>query len=249
MELLFGERCDEVNDKIRLIQKTEGLTFGTDALLLAGYIGEGARSAIELGGGTGIISMLVHTRGKAAHIDCVEVQEAYAELIKRNLALNSLDAHINVIAKDLRELSLSGEYDLVFSNPPYMKTDAGKGNLSDFKNIARREIKGDIFDFCRAASRAVKYGGNCAFVYRADRLCDLISAMREFSIEPKRLTTVHADFSSLPSMVLVEGRRGGGVSLKLTRPFFIYSSPEHTSYSEDMNYVMENGSFPKEFYL
>ena len=30
------ERGDFVNDRLRLIQQTDGLTFGTDALLLAG---------------------------------------------------------------------------------------------------------------------------------------------------------------------------------------------------------------------
>ena len=38
MELKQNERLDEVNDKLSLIQDTEGLYFGTDALLLAGYV-------------------------------------------------------------------------------------------------------------------------------------------------------------------------------------------------------------------
>ena len=62
MELFNDERCDEVNDALKLIQKNDGLTFGTDALLLAAYIGGGYRDAVELGGGTGIVSMLVASR-------------------------------------------------------------------------------------------------------------------------------------------------------------------------------------------
>ena len=41
MELKDNERIDVVNDKISLIQDISGLTFGTDALLLAGYIKDG----------------------------------------------------------------------------------------------------------------------------------------------------------------------------------------------------------------
>ena len=81
MQLKENERLDEVNDRLSLIQNTEGLTFGTDALLLAAYIGRGYKSGIELGGGTGIISMLLATRGKIEKISCVEIQEEYAELI------------------------------------------------------------------------------------------------------------------------------------------------------------------------
>ena len=59
------ERCDFVNDNLRLIQDTEGLTFGTDALLLAGYINGRYKRGLELGCGSGIISMLLLTRSKA----------------------------------------------------------------------------------------------------------------------------------------------------------------------------------------
>ena len=67
-DILPGERLDAVNDKIELIQKPDGLTFGTDALLLAGYIRGKYGEAAELGGGSGIISMLVATRKKAEKI-------------------------------------------------------------------------------------------------------------------------------------------------------------------------------------
>ena len=60
------ERCDFVNDNLNLIQDTEGLTFGTDALLLAGYISGKYKSGCELGSGSGIISMLLLTREKLA---------------------------------------------------------------------------------------------------------------------------------------------------------------------------------------
>ena len=37
-QLFEDERLDEVNEKITLIQKKDGLTFGTDAFLLAAFI-------------------------------------------------------------------------------------------------------------------------------------------------------------------------------------------------------------------
>ena len=58
MTLYENERLDYVNDSLSLIQKTDGLTFGTDALLLAGYIFGKHQSGLEIGGGSGIISMV-----------------------------------------------------------------------------------------------------------------------------------------------------------------------------------------------
>ena len=64
MMIYNDERLDEVNDKLTLIQKPDGLTFGTDALLLAGYVSGKFGRGCELGGGSGIISMLLVTRDK-----------------------------------------------------------------------------------------------------------------------------------------------------------------------------------------
>ncbi len=241
------ERIDYVNDSLKLIQKTDGLTFGTDALLLAGYILGKYKNALEIGGGTGIISMLLLSRGKADVATAVEVQEEFSELIGRNAELNGLSDRLFPILSDIRDFKAESEFDLIYTNPPYMKTDSGKANEMDKKNIARHEVFGDISDFTEAARRLLKFGGTFAAVYRPDRLTDLISAMRAARLEPKRITFVHADTESESSMVLVEGKAGGKSGNILTRPLIIYKDKKHSEYSEDMKYIMENGSFPKGF--
>ena len=247
MELRENERLDYVNDNIELIQNTEGLTFGTDALLLAGYVNGRHKTGAELGGGSGIISMLLLTRGKVESIDCLEIQDEYADLIRRNAEHNGLSDRLYAICADVRDYRPQKEREIVFSNPPYMKTTSGRANAFDKKNIARHEVAGSIYDFCRVAAGALKYGGTFAVVYRPDRLIDLTDALRASGLEPKRMTFVHANEKSEPSMVLIEAKKGGKCGLKLTRPLLIYKNADNKEYSDDMNYVMENGSFPKEY--
>lgn len=241
------ERCDFVNDNLKLIQKTDGLTFGTDALLLAGYINGKYKRGCEIGSGSGIISLLLITREKIDSCVALEVQEEYAILTKRNAELNSLQEKLQTIHTDVRDYKPEGEFDIVYSNPPYMKTDSGKKNTLDKKNIARHEVCGDITDFCKSARKMLKFGGCFAAVYRPDRLIDLLSAMRNNNIEPKRITFVHADTKSEPSIALVEGKAGGKCGLLVTKPLIIYEDRTHKGYSEDMKYIMENGSFPSEY--
>ena len=241
------ERCDFVNDNLKLIQKTDGLTFGTDALLLAGYINGKYKRGCEIGSGCGIISLLLITREKIGSCVALEVQEEYAILTKRNAELNSLQEKLQTIHTDVRDYKPEGEFDIVYSNPPYMKTDSGKKNALDKKNIARHEVCGDITDFCKSARKMLKFGGCFAAVYRPDRLIDLLSAMRNNNIEPKRITFVHADTKSEPSIALVEGKAGGKCGLLVTKPLIIYEDRTHKGYSEDMKYIMENGSFPSEY--
>ena len=69
-----------INEKLTLIQRAAGLTFGTDAYLLAAFVrGVPRGKAVELGGGTGVVSLLCAARDRFAHIDCAEIQPEYAE--------------------------------------------------------------------------------------------------------------------------------------------------------------------------
>lgn len=245
--LFDGERIDEVNDKLRLIQKENGLTFGTDALLLASYVRGVSEFGLELGGGTGIISMLLLTREKLKKCVCAEIQESFASLIERNAALNRLSDRLISSNTDIRELKGGEKYDLVFTNPPYMRSGNGKRNTTDEKNSARHEENGTIVDFLLSASRSLKFGGSFYAVYRPDRTADLIFAMREAKIEPKRMTLVYANSHSEPSMLLVEGKKGGKSGMKMTAPLIIYADGSNKTYGEDMEYIMERGSFPEKF--
>lgn len=220
------ERIDVVNEQIRLIQKKQGLTFGTDAFLLSAYVRPLSRAtAVDLGSGTGIIPLLLCSRQKAKKIYAVEIQPAFAELIERNVALNGLSDRILPLCADARELrpeDIGGEVDLVIANPPYMRTDSGKRNRCDEKYIARHEVYGSIQDFCRSAGRLLRHGGRFISVWRPDRLSELMSALQEASLEPKRMTFVHADASSEPCMVLTEAVKGAAPSLRVSPPLLLY---------------------------
>ncbi len=225
--LLPDERLDTVNDDIRLISKRQGLTYGTDAFLLAAFIRPDPRArAVELGGGTGIISLLLAERKKASDILSVEVQPSFASLIERNARLNGLDGCVRALEKDVRRLTLAdteGEVELVFSNPPYMRVDSGKPNERDEKYIARHEVSGTVCDFCDAAARILRYGGKFVTVWRPDRLPELLYALHGASLEPKRMTLVYADADASPCMVLTEAVKGGSpVGLKMDAPLLLY---------------------------
>lgn len=246
--LLPGERLDEVNYRIRLIQKAAGLAFGTDALLLAAYTrGKRTDVAVELGGGSGIVSLLCLAKDKFARVDCVEIQPTYAELINRNITLNGMQERMIAHCQDVRDFAQETARremaDVVFANPPYMHT-GGAANQAAEKNIARHEIHGKIADFCLAASRLLRYGGRFFCVYRTDRMIDLLTALRENKLEPKRLTFVHATKKAEPSMLLVEAVSGGKPGIRVTRPLILYRDGKNC-YTSDMETVMNEGYLPQ----
>jgi len=245
----FDERLDKVNENLTLIQKKNGLTFGSDAFLLYAYMKPKKNAfAADLGSGTGIISLLSLVKQKFSFIYAVEVQESFAELIERNAKENSLDDKMQVVCSDVREISsktIGRELDVVFSNPPYMTTDSGFQNRDSEKFIARHEVYGGIHDFCATASRLLKYGGSFYVVYRPDRLVDLISALRDTSLEPKRMTYVFADSNHAPSLVLIEAKKGGASGLFLTKPLLLKNSDGTETF--DSEYIYKNGAFHEQY--
>ena len=243
-DLRKGERLDEVNDRLRLIQKTDGLTFGTDALLLASFIRKKGATALELGGGSGIISLLLAARERFSFIRSAELQPEYAELISRNAALNGLEDRLEAICADVRShaaLGDAGSYDAVFSNPPYMTMNCGFPCAEDAKNIARHEVGGGIADFASAAAAMLKYGGAFYVVYRPERMADLLSACRAHKLEAKRMTFVHARASLPPSMLLAEFRLGGKCGLTVTRPLILTDEGKNTA---DYDFLLDKGILP-----
>lgn len=221
-----GERLDKVNEDVTLIQKKDGLTFGSDAFLLASYMkAQRGALAVELGAGTGIISLLCAARGKFESIHMFEIQQEFSDLCRRNIELNGFSDRITVRCADVRELTqkdIPREADVVFANPPYMTADGGKKNASDAKYIARHEICGTIEHFCAAATRLLKFGGDFWCVWRPDRLSPLFSALSHARLEPKLMTFVCADAQTSPSMVLVCAKKGASPSMKVTPPLILH---------------------------
>lgn len=259
MELREFETLQEVNEHIRLIQRVDGLTFGSDAYLLAAYVrGKRAASAVDLGSGTGIIPLLCLAREKAATFTAVEIQPPFCELISRNAELNGMAERLAPLACDVRELTaeaLGGEVELVTSNPPYMAPGSGARNTADEKYIARHEVCGTVKDFCAAAGRLLKHGGKFYCVFRPERLADLFEGLRAAHLEPKRMTLVQATAAAVPSMVLVEAVKYAAPSLLVTPPLCLWEPdaerPEKPAVpmtpTADSAYVYGNCAFPPRF--
>ncbi len=252
-------RRDEVNEHITLTQRADGLTFGTDAYLLAAYV-KGRKSAVaaDLGSGTGIIPLLCLSRSKFARCTAAEIQPAFCELIQKNAADNGFSDKLAVHAGDIRDLTsaaLGCEVDVVTANPPYMAAGSGAGNQSPEKYAARHELNGGIGDFCAAASRILKHGGKFYCVFRPERLADLFAGLRSASLEPKRMTLVHATASAPPSMLLIEATKGAAPSLICTPPLILWEADPQQPHrpaqpmtpTADSAYIYENCAFPPAF--
>ena len=97
MNLKENERINEINENLKLIENKDSLTFGTDAYLLSAFLSTTkSKTGVELGCGSGVISLLALTKEKAGKIRAIEVQESIADIAKRNGELNGLSSSFSV---------------------------------------------------------------------------------------------------------------------------------------------------------
>jgi tRNA1Val (adenine37-N6)-methyltransferase len=149
-----------------------------------------------------------------------------ADRALRSVKFNRLEEKVEIIRGDVRLSDgrlAPRSFDIVVSNPPYRRLRSGRTNPDPERHIARHEVKGTLQDFLSGGSRLLRPGGRMDLVYPATRAVDLIVAMREEGLEPKRLRLVHSYEGGAAALVLVEGIKDGGAELQIERPLVIYA--------------------------
>lgn len=233
--------------EVQVLQKKRGYRYSIDAVLLADYVElKPGERALDLGTGSGIVSLVLATRFRDVTVTGIEVQEELAGMARRSVHLNGLNDRVTILCGDIRNIGEFLEhrsFDVACANPPYRKLLSGRVNPDHERAIARHEIKGTITDFIAAARYVLTDGGKFYCIYPARRSVELISEMRRQGVEPKRARMVHTNRSSRADFILAEGVKGGGEEMDFAPPLFIYG--EDGGYSEEMEAIFVSLTHPR----
>jgi tRNA1(Val) A37 N6-methylase TrmN6 len=235
-----AERLDYLpGEELKIIQSSEVFSFSMDAVLLSQftYLPIQRGRVMDLCTGNGVIPLLLSKRTKA-QIEGVEIQERLFNMARRSVSLNQLDKQISIHHMDLKEspqIFGHGTFDVVTCNPPYMPTHTGMHHHNEHFAIARHEIMCCLEDVILTASHLVKPGGRVSLVHRPHRLTDIITLMREYKIEPKRIRFVHPKHGKEANMLLIEGMKDGQPDLRLLPPLVVYN--DHNEYTEELKQI------------
>lgn len=225
IDMMPGERIEELGCGVRVIQDPSGFCYGTDAVMLARFVSAApGNKLIDFCTGTAIVPLLLSMRTPCTDMTGLEIQESVADMAKRSVELNDLGGRIRIINGDLRDcrtLFAAECADIVTCNPPYMKCNSGKQNACDSKTIARHEVCCTLEDVVKSAAYLLKTGGRFYLVHRPERLADAVGLMKQYRLEPKRMQLVHSRLEAAPSLVLLEGQKGRRSGLRVLEPALV----------------------------
>lgn len=214
-----------------------GMKVGTDGVLVGAWVSCGQQiSAVDVGCGCGIISLMLAQRG-ASRITAVEVDESAAEDALSNFEASPWIERFDLRKADFRDVRLARNVDLIVSNPPFFAT--GEHSPEAERSLARHEGElnyGSLIDF---AKDHLNDEGRLAFVYPCGYDDEIIYKAEMSRLKLRRMCRVRQrydrpwvrtlyEFCRRDGAIEIESltisKRGGGYTdnyIELTKDFYL----------------------------
>ena len=214
----YIENLESVGKK--MIVEEKGLQITEDAILLSEFMKEyfskkcknlkEKKSFLEIGAGQGIISLLLSELDIISKIFAVEIQKEVFSTLKKNIEINDLNEKIIPINKNIK--SINGEYDFIFSNPPYKKINSGKMPKNKTEQISKYEILLTLEEIILEIRRLLKNYGEFFLVVPNSRLNDVFRYIYENRLN---ILSVKVNKYKKIDLVVVHGKKGGKINSEI----------------------------------
>jgi len=143
--------------QFKIEQDRCAMKVSTDACIQGAWtpVPSFAKTALDIGTGTGLLSLMLAQRNSLINIDALEIDSSAAQQARENIAASPWADRIAVVEADVRQYSFTKEYDLIICNPPFFinsllgdkhQRNQARHNLSlSFQDLFR-VIKSNLYE-------------------------------------------------------------------------------------------------------
>lgn len=209
-------------------------SFGIDSILLANFSKmKKNKSLIDIGSGSGILSLACSSYYNLSKVFSIEIQKEKANLLKENIKLNGIN-NIEVVNEDLNKVNFPNNFcDYIITNPPYYKKGANIKNEKEEFLLSRQEIKMNLSDIFRFSNKCLKDKGKLFMIHKPERLVDIIKESGNLKL--KRIKFVQSKAFEKPVFILMEFVKNANDGLKFENPLIIYD--ENNNYTKEVKEI------------
>ncbi len=180
----------------------------TDACLFGAWVAACSMqlktcNLLDVGTGTGLLSLMLAQKNNDAIIDAVEIDKDAAQQAKENVESSLWKERLNVHNKSIQQFANLGnwqlKYDVIISNPPFYETDLKSDN--EKRNIALHSTELELEELIKIADDLLNDDGNFFVLLPYHRTKNFIQSLQQkFFIKEKvfiRQTSKHNYFRSM----------------------------------------------------
>jgi tRNA1Val (adenine37-N6)-methyltransferase len=113
-------------------QSKDVFRVGTDGVLLGALSNVGdASKVLEVGTGTGLISLMLAQRNSYSEFFGIDINEEAVQITQMNFENSPFNSRLKNIHQDFKSFETKEKFDLIVSNPPYFEeSDSEKDKLA-----------------------------------------------------------------------------------------------------------------------
>jgi tRNA1Val (adenine37-N6)-methyltransferase len=106
--------------KFSIIQEKSAMKVGTDGVLLGSWIYcNTAGTILDIGCGTGLITLMLAQRNKESNVTGIEIDKIASQEAQLNISNSDWKERIEIKHTSLQEFTSQLKFDLIVSNPPF----------------------------------------------------------------------------------------------------------------------------------
>ena len=140
------------------------MKVSTDACIQGAWtpIAEDVRHVLDIGTGTGLLSLMLAQRKANVLIDAIEMDKSAAGQAEQNVKASSWAERINVLCGDVRNFTFGQQYDMVICNPPFFNNSL-LGDDAE-RNAARHTLSLSYNDLLRVMEQVLTETGYASVI-------------------------------------------------------------------------------------
>ncbi len=204
-------------------QSGQVFRVGTDAVLLGSLaLVHGARNILEVGTGTGIISLMAAQRNSTAQILAIDIDEEAVHLAQENFSHSPFWERLQAKEADFTLLSAAKKFDLILSNPPYFAA-----NNSEKDVLARQQKTLTFLTLIEEAAQHLSEDGRLSVIIPYESGLYFTQKCKEKHLSLQRKITIHGNADAAPKRLILEFGHSSFSCVEET--FLIEKSPRQYS--------------------
>jgi tRNA1Val (adenine37-N6)-methyltransferase len=178
--------------KFTINQERCAMKVGTDGVLLGAWcpIGNHPFSVLDIGAGTGILSLMLAQRSNAEQIDAIEIDENAYEQCVENFEGSPWGDRLFCFHAGLDEFidEPEDQYDIIISNPPFYSEDYK--TESEQRDLARFQEAMPFEELIEAAHLLLSENGIFSVIIPYKKEKSFIAMAEGFDLHPFKITRV-----------------------------------------------------------